>query len=364
LLNDPSALLLRKIETLKHKIVELQEQKAKMSREEATIKHAELSKAIQKLRQTPDFASNKKLQKEEQQLVWERKKVTEIMQHKALQAEWSRELNTLELEYKQARHPKTILIDRMQSLNRELQEIIEHEALQEMATAIEREADLSRQISDIKHELEKMRAGKSTIEIGKGTKYVHVFPLDLHDFTIDIKGTRIPKFISRIPGQGEHYIGTIKYTSFWDNRKNALKSFIAQGFGKVFGDLKSPPSSSKRWIISELDLMVGNTLHTIKNLVVTLSPGIPGYQVEYYYQDSNGNYYDQNDTEKQKADFLKFFLGKDISPSYAALFEATGGHETSCTKNERENLIQLGKIQLDKKTTAERMAQRFLSHIP
>ena len=48
----------------------------------------------------------------------------------------------------------------------------------------------------------------------------------------------MPAFISKIPGQAQHFIGKIKYTSKETDLDKAVADFVANGFTKSFEDIE------------------------------------------------------------------------------------------------------------------------------
>ena len=93
------------------------------------------------------------------------------------------------------------------------------------------------------------------IPIKAGTHYIQILPRDLLDCTFTIQGQELPKFISKLPGKAEHFIGKITYTSKEADCKRALDNFIKNGFIDALG--KEKALTPKCWFIKALDLVVG-----------------------------------------------------------------------------------------------------------
>ena len=70
--------------------------------------------------------------------------------------------------------------------------------------------NISDEISQIEQEI---KTGQNTVTINPEIKYVQIFPCNLSDICFEIQHSRMPKFISKIPGQAQHLIGKITYKS-------------------------------------------------------------------------------------------------------------------------------------------------------
>ena len=124
-------------------------------------------------------------------------------------------------------------------LQNKLSDITQKESLLEMKEATEKEQQLEGCIKQAKHTLrEKLHLAKPKlrktlqikIPIKANTKYIQIFPCDLHHCTFTILGNEIPKFISKIPGRAQHFIGKIQYTSQKANITDAFNDCANNGF--------------------------------------------------------------------------------------------------------------------------------------
>jgi hypothetical protein len=228
----------------------------------------------------------------------------------------------------------------------ELKELVDRESSIVIATAAQQEEDLSKQITLLEEQAKKMLTKKTSyninIPIETGIKYVQVFPLDLSDCRIDIQGAEKHRFISKIPGQAQHFIGTITYTSQKTTLDEAIIDFVKNCFIDIFTGRLSPATSNKCWFINTLDITVKSTLYTIKKLVVYMEPGISKpYTGSFVYIDGEGKpkkWYDGNMSDISRQDFIDTIAQwkNQSMPSYRALFEATGGNEISYTPERKE----------------------------
>lgn len=230
------------------------------------------------------------------------------------------------------------------------------------------ERALLKEILDIEYSIEKLLQKEITITVRPNIKFVQVFPLDLHDCTFIIQDSSMPKFISKIPGNGQHYIGAIKYASQKTTFEDALQDFIMEGFVKVFGEHRDPASSSKAWFINSLILTVAGQDIVIKKLAIILDPGVPHYKVQYGYKNFDQTYKiidsylavsskkDHTVTIRSFIDWLYDKLFVFYIPSKEALYEATGGNETSSKSYQKI-------VEKPEKSTTETAAERFLHDV-
>ena len=181
-----------------------------------------------------------------------------------------------------------------------------------------------------------------TIEIKADPKhetaleYVQIFPCNLSDCTFDIKGSIMPKFISKLPGQGQVFIGKIIFTSSMTDRQKALEGFVERGFTKGFGikeDAEYEGLTNKCWFIRSLELTVGGQPYNIDHLVISMPANqAPSY---YIYHDASGFHKGNESCDEQTYRSLIGDSFIDSIPSQQALDEATASNEQlSVIKNE------------------------------
>lgn len=113
---------------------------------------------------------------------------------------------------------------------------------------------------------------KVPIKIKPGTKYIQIFPCDLTDCTFTIEQNEVPLFISKIPGQGQHFIGAIKYRAQEATFEDALSNFIKRGFTRLVGGYTADCATHKCWFIKSLELTIQDKPVYIKNLVINIVP--------------------------------------------------------------------------------------------
>ena len=237
----------------------------------------------------------------------------------------------------------------------------------------EREQEIHKLDKEI-NELTKKAESRVTIHVSPSIKWVQVYPLDLHDCSFKIEGQDIPKFISKIPGQAHHYIGSIKYTSSKATPRDALDDFIRKGFVEIFSFVPdSAPSSLKDWFIDSLELIINDQHYLFKKIAVQLYPSARSiYELSYVYEDPGNNLWQCSDIggcrqlvyKQQFKNTIRSFQVATV-PSPSSLYEATAGGETApYTAVEKMKIErQRGKMPSDEKTTQEIAAERFLSDL-
>lgn len=249
-----------------------------------------------------------------------------------------------------------------------------------------REKDfLTKRIQEIEENLEAQLAQLAQVTFTIATpdiKYIQAFPLDLHECTFEIIGKEIPKFYSKIPGQGQHFIGNIKFISKKTTIAEALQDFVKNAFVDIFS-VPVPASSNKAWFINSLQLTVNNTLTNIRKLAIYQYPGVnKPYHAEFTYIDPDGTYkkvvYESDGLKSSTIDQKQQFIDKiikyaqDTTPACTALFEATGGNELCYTLAEKARLEQArkeerktGGVQLEPtvKSAADSALEWFLADI-
>ena len=130
------------------------------------------------------------------------------------------------LKLQALRLDKILLPQSIKQLEQKRADIVAHESSLEMASATQREQELSTQIAQAKKALKE--SATITIPVKPGTKYIQIFPCNLMDCCIDIQASKIPQFVSKIPGQAQHFIGKIKINGKGDPTQ-VLKNFVEQG---------------------------------------------------------------------------------------------------------------------------------------
>ncbi len=165
------------------------------------------------------------------------------------------------------------------------------------------------------------------ITIKPDTQFIQIFPVDLMDFTFDLQGE--PRFISKLSGQGQHYIGKIIGAAYESGEafKNSFFDVWAGGGGL-----------HRCWFIKCAE--IGKT--NIKKLAINLYSTLEIKQhCEYAYINEKGEYIiskeDGTEAKKDKETFestiRKWF--QDSIPSQQTLTEATGGIEVTAEEKAR-----------------------------
>jgi ankyrin repeat protein len=181
---------------------------------------------------------------------------------------------------------------------------------------------------------------KITIPIKPGIKYVQVFPCNLDDCIFEIKDSKMPAFISKMPGRAQHFIGKITFASNETDFTKALSDFIANGFTMLFEekeDIKEKGTytglTPKCWFIKTLELTAGDKPYAIDSLVIKMDPN---QKPRHAYHDING-YHSFDGTGAQ--DIVEEDFNKKIQEWFEAsqasrgsLHEATGDHEKYLSK--------------------------------
>ena len=88
------------------------------------------------------------------------------------------------------------------------------------------EVELQQQLHAMQETSEKNVQEGITIEIKPEIKYVQMFPCNLLDFSFELQDKQEPKFISKIPGPAQHFIGRITYTSSAATPERSIQEFI------------------------------------------------------------------------------------------------------------------------------------------
>lgn len=112
-------------------------------------------------------------------------------------------------------------------------------------------------------EAKKKLAGPLGIEIfiKPDISFVQIFPIDLFDFTFVFPEGSPAQFISKLSGQGQHYIGSVVDDTF-----SYIENFISDRFINIF--TLSPYKAERCWFIKSVDLPFSKT--HIKKLVIRL----------------------------------------------------------------------------------------------
>ena len=205
------------------------------------------------------------------------------------------------------------------------------------ADAAQQEKFLRERIEGLDSKIGRPKEVGITITVKPEIKYIQVFPMDLHDCTFVIEGTHIPKFISKIPGHGQHYIGTIKYASKATTLSAAIEEFVDRGFvyALTLGDKNYFLSSNKAWFIDSLELTIGKNVVTIRKLIILSKAG---YFNNYVYQATDNRYYDKlGSVTKDKVSGILSSIKQTTCPTYDALVEATGGNESILSLSETDS---------------------------
>ncbi len=155
------------------------------------------------------------------------------------------------------------------------------------------------------------------IPIARHIKYVQVFTTDLTDCIFHIQEGGEPTFISKIPGQAQHFIEAIEYKSTASTIEDALQDFIVKTFYNLYKHTRKSGLTTKVWFIHTLRLTTGGVDHTIKNLAVMI-PSQANAQCPFLATntlETIGQWFD------------------DSRASDEALYEATAGQENNATAN-------------------------------
>lgn len=264
---------------------------------------------------------------------------------------WLR-LHKLMLEAKFSKHP----FQESQQVKelRENREKLETMYLAESLTGVQ-EAEEQALIKKIETLEDQIRA---KLIINEDIKYVQIFPCDLTDLTIELPTKSAPRIISKIPGKGQHYIGTLKKKISEKDLIKAIHDLISTAFLKPYDNEWSSygqyysyySRSPKAWFINRMIFKDKNHATQIESVIVYVNPGESGLKINvtllYKY---NGKYYISREyginelipdilTEPGKRDFMTFKaeaqkIYEQTRASDQALIEATGGNERSSAQD-------------------------------
>ena len=180
--------------------------------------------------------------------------------------------------------------------------------------------------------LQTMRASNAfkltTIPIKNGVQFIQIYPFNLMDCIFDIKATEVPKFISKIPGDAQHFIGGIKYASSKNDLTQAIDKLLKDGFIEVFPtytdpSIQSKPLTNKCWFIKTVELTLpGNVKRNVDDLAINLN------QSEYLYHDSSGYHKTGGEliTEQKFRDLITAYFEASESPKMLGM-KPQGGME-------------------------------------
>ncbi len=207
---------------------------------------------------------------------------------------------------------------------------------------------------------------KIEIPIKPDIKFIQIFPTDLTDFTFDIQGALVPKFISKLTCVGMHFIGRIRFKSSEANHQSTIQSFIDQGFN-IFNVDDAPVECSQCWFIKSLELSAAGRTQNFRKLAIKLRRGTRNekkegaYICSYAYINEKGEYIISKEKEemgivRSYSEWLLAFLRspekkdkktyeatvhkwfQERIPTQETLTEATGGIEV--TAQEKARLLQ------------------------
>jgi len=153
------------------------------------------------------------------------------------------------------------------------------------------------------------------IPIREDIHYIQLFPCNLMDCCIDIQSKKKLEFISKIPGQAQHFIGKIKFTGTSEPRDD-LEDFIQFDF------ILERPATDKCWFIKTVEIKTGEKTHIFEDLVINIK------QNAYIYRDTVDNRFygpDVHDQTTFKAKMISWLNDSLVKKS--ALYEATAGNE-------------------------------------
>ncbi len=177
------------------------------------------------------------------------------------------------------------------------------------------------------------------ISIEPDVEFVQIFPMDLLDFTFVLRG--MPKFISKLAGRGQHFIGKIIETAGSDIKK-LLDSCFVDIFDSAIGYL-----SDRCWFIKFVNMPTAKT--TIKKLAIHLYSIERIQYSQYAYIDEKGKFIISQDgkiestsNEQTFESTVSQWFEKSI-PSQETLTEATGGVEVTAEEKLRLEQIKEGR---------------------
>ncbi len=183
-------------------------------------------------------------------------------------------------------------------------------------------------------------------QIKPDIQFVQIFPMDLTDFKFIIQGQTLPKFISKSTGSGQHFIGSVTYSSDGKDSGLIFKKFIDQGFVNVFG-MEYPAESALCWFIKSVELTTASTTKHITKLVIKMDPAPAttkhDYIGSYAYINHNGEFIiskegaDESKVDKEAFESTIKSWFNATKASQGTLNEATGGVEI--TAEEKAKLV-------------------------
>ncbi len=186
-------------------------------------------------------------------------------------------------------------------------------------------------------------------QIKPDVHYIQIFPTDLTDFKFDVQGSIMPKFISKQPGSGlhfsgQHFIGSVTYSSDGKDSGLAFKKFIDQGFVNVFG-MEYPAESALCWFIKSVELTTASTTKHITKLVIKMDPAPASKKCDYIgsyaYINHNGEHIiskegaDESKVDKEAFESTIKSWFNATKASQETLNEATGGVEITAEEKEK-----------------------------
>ena len=142
------------------------------------------------------------------------------------------------------------------------------------------------------------------------------------DCTFIIPGNKQLFFISKIPGQAQHFIGKIIY-------QDVPSGNFVDHIVRWFTQLSEPGErkTTKCWFIKSIELESRTQKHRIDKLFIVMTEN----ENYYVYQDETGDYLDSSKKPIDESNF-KSFVQKwfDFSKASAeSLLEATAGYESN-----------------------------------
>lgn len=177
------------------------------------------------------------------------------------------------------------------------------------------------------------------LPIKEGTQYVQIFPSNLMDICIDIQEykeppatgigyskTSVPRFISKIPGAAQHFIGKIRFTTSAKDLYAAMDQFMKVGFFQALG--VSAPITNKCWLIKSVEINVAGKRYDLDEFVINVGPGGNNY-VCHYGTSHYGNVQINDDPVSFKHEIFKWMAAAALDRQ--ALFQATAGQEDLAT---------------------------------
>lgn len=165
--------------------------------------------------------------------------------------------------------------------------------------------------------------GEYIIPIHPTTEFIQIYPCNLKDCTFDIKATEVPKFISKIPGNAQHFIGGIKYASSKKDLTQAIEELVKNGFVEAFQSGIYKPLTNKCWFIKTIELLAGGVPYSIDHVAINLNKSEYIYHDNHGYHKTDGQVIDEATFKKTISDYFdQSQIDKD------ALYQATGGNES------------------------------------